>query len=130
MIFEEYFKFPFQCTCIDIEDANYHKVADWLHGFLSILAPDAMELSETDRQHVVDCINGNYVIKNNHNFKYDQDKGLILCDDRPCLRIRGWGYLIGTGGCNLSSERAFEIQNDLANYIVNQLNNTYAEKKI
>lgn len=38
----------------------------------------------------------------------------------PAIIIRGWGNL--TGRLNLSSEEAISIQNDLAHYIVKQLN--------
>lgn len=33
----------------------------------------------------------------------------------------GWGYLIGTGGLNLSAEEAAKIQDDFGNWIVETL---------
>jgi len=37
------------------------------------------------------------------------------------MLIRGWGYLIGTGGLNLSAEKAAKIQDDFGNWIVETL---------
>ncbi len=40
----------------------------------------------------------------------------------PYIRIRGWGNLTGIGAMNLSAEEAANIQDTLADYIVEQLN--------
>lgn len=37
------------------------------------------------------------------------------------MLVRGWGYLIGTGGLNLSAEEAAKIQDDFGNWIVETL---------
>lgn len=37
------------------------------------------------------------------------------------MLVRGWGYLIGTGGLNLSAEEATKIQDDFGNWIVETL---------
>lgn len=39
-----------------------------------------------------------------------------------CVKGKGWGYLIGAGGLNLSAEEAVKIQDDFGNWIVNTLN--------
>jgi len=40
----------------------------------------------------------------------------------PCILIRGWGNLTGTGAHNLKEEEAANIQDTFAEYIVEQLN--------
>ena len=42
--------------------------------------------------------------------------------DTPILRIRGWGYLTGVGGCHLDYETATQIQDEFGDFIVEQLN--------
>ena len=45
-----------------------------------------------------------------------------IFNGKPVLRIRGWGYLRGTGGLHLSEEEAIKIQDEFGDYIVEQLN--------
>ena len=54
--------------------------------------------------------------------KYSHDEGYIKANDKDILLIRGWGYLIGTGGLNLKEHEAANIQDSLADYIVARLN--------
>lgn len=52
---------------------------------------------------------------------YNMEKGLISNGLKPFIEIRGWGNLTGVGGYNFSHERAFKIQDDLANWLVDVL---------
>lgn len=42
-------------------------------------------------------------------------------DAFPCLLVRGWGYLTGSGGLNLTAEKAVKLQNELAEYACKKL---------
>ncbi len=70
---------------------------------------------------IVDCINGKTKIGLD-NLKYDRLSGFIINGDYHLILIRGWGYLTGTGGLNLSDKEALEIQDSLAEYIIEKLN--------
>jgi hypothetical protein len=37
------------------------------------------------------------------------------------ILFKRWGYLTGVGGCNLDADTAAKIQDDLAEYILQQL---------
>ena len=51
------------------------------------------------------------------NIMYKQSNG-----DKRIAVIRGWGMLTGTGGYNLDAEKAAEIQDAFAQYIVDMIN--------
>ena len=55
---------------------------------------------------------------------YSIDSFIVYFDDKPLLRIRGWGYLTGSGvgGLNLPSELANNLSTSFAEYIVDRLN--------
>lgn len=54
--------------------------------------------------------------------KYENGEVLITPIQKPIITIRGWGYLTGIGGLNLSEEQALNIQDSLGKYIVERLN--------
>ena len=53
-----------------------------------------------------------------HTIEYDQ----IICNDVHLIEIRGWDYLTGVGGLNLSDEEAIDIQLNISNFIIEKLN--------
>ena len=120
-MWNNYFKLPFQLVEIKVLDNECHMVFDFLQNWMSD-CEKCIVLSENNQQIVVDILNQNKKSANDFTFTYDSSTGFVLLNDTPLLRIRGWGYLTGTGGCNLSSEKASNIQNSLAEYIINQLN--------
>lgn len=99
----KYFKLPFRSVNLYIKDANYHSVFNWL-----------IEEDEL-KEKIIEAINtdstlglGNVVI----------DDPKILLNGKPILIIRGWGYLIGTGGgLRLSREEAIKVQTEVLNYV-------------
>jgi len=52
---------------------------------------------------------------------------IAVTDDRtetetkPCLLVRGWGYLTGIGALNLDHETAGNLQHELMEYCMNKL---------
>lgn len=73
------------------------------------------------RKELCDILNGKISNMTYKEVTYNRPKGTIESEGKPFLLIRGWGYLTGTGGLNLSEDEAQEIQDDLANYIVEKL---------
>lgn len=64
---------------------------------------------------IVDIINGKSD-KKYTNVSYKDD--CIYINYNPVSMIRGWGYLTGTGGLNLTFEEAAKIQDDFCNWVV------------
>ena len=109
MNFKDYFKLPLRLVCgFMVFSENSQKVFDFL-----------VDLTEEQRQQCLDIINGIAapIVKRN----YQYVNGVVYMNETPFIRLRGWGYLTGTGGKNLSAEDAVEIQNQLGNYIVDKL---------
>lgn len=114
-IFEKAFKLPFK-------NQMFGRIVDSEDNFcFEITGIDDKEL--TDK--LIRVINGEENLKNPKlSFKKDSVY-IIMCDEEheeEMILIRGWGYLTGVGGLHLSEEEAIEIQNDLADYIVERLN--------
>lgn len=84
-----------------------------------------VDVSYEKQQELVDIINGT----KQHQFKHKfYREGIEIYSDnpvfneKPILRIRGWGHLTGIGGLHLSEEEAIRIQDEFGDYIVEQLN--------
>lgn len=69
---------------------------------------------------IIETINGT-PHKFDHKFYYN-NYGEILYDGNQIITIRGWGYLTGVGGLNLSDEEACKIQDEFGKYIIDKLN--------
>lgn len=83
-------------------------------------------LSEQDQMKIVDCINGNYILKTPIEKKDLEVKGVELyLKDKIFLTIRGWGRLTGVGGMHLDPTEAAKLQDDFMNYIIEQLTKTF-----
>ena len=85
--------------------------------------------SDEVRSEILEVINGTKdKIEGGGSFKpaliYSIDSFIVYFDDKPLLRIRGWGYLTGSGvgGLNLPSELANNLSTSFAEYIVDRLN--------
>ena len=53
---------------------------------------------------------------------FADDPSIILLNNIKFISIRGFGYLTGPGGLNLSERDAINIQNSFANYVCDRLN--------
>jgi len=49
------------------------------------------------------------------------DNGEVYVNGIPLLTVRGWGYLTGEGGLNLSQEEAERIQNEFIAWVADRL---------
>ena len=120
--FKLVFKFPLKpssvCPGIKVSTADNKMAFDWM-GYWS----------DEVRSEILEVINGTKdKIEGGGNFKpaliSPIDSFIVYFDDKPLLRIRGWGYLTGSGvgGLNLPSELANNLSTSFAEYIVDKLN--------
>ncbi len=113
-MWRNYFKTPFKDGYgIYIHDANGHPVADYI-----------ARVGENTVSNIIKSLNGEYVSDKGHVFTFDKETATIQIDGQPIIRMRGWGYLTGVGGCKLSPEKAWEVQQSIAEFICEQLNKT------
>ena len=108
--FEKAFKLPFKVKhkgscCVDANDQFCFETFDYLSKESKDILQSSIDNKDVKRQDVY----------------YDDKEQYIYVDEKPFISIRGWGYLTGIGGLNLSDDEAVKIQDDLANYLVEQL---------
>lgn len=78
-------------------------------------------LDKDTENKILDKLNNR--VNKNFEHKFDiVDNEYISYNNNKILLVRSWGYLTGTGGCNLSSEDAIKVQSQLLEYIKNKLN--------
>ena len=117
MMWQEYYKLPLKvdedCPIITWT-ADKQRAFDWCAG-----------VQPHSQQELLDVINGT----EQHSFKYKfYRNGRYIYSEHPVFKgspvllIRGWGRLIGVGGCHLNHETAAQIQDAFCDYIVEQLN--------
>lgn len=73
-------------------------------------------------KHILDVLNDKVPNDIDKEFTYAKDEGIIDIDGQHLFILRGWGYLTGTGGLSLPSDRALKIQDDFGEWVVNKLN--------
>lgn len=121
MIWQEYFKLPFEYQDFFIFDSTGRSVANFTE-FSKF--KNHIKFRDENKVKLLDSINGDYILKQSEPivFSFDSNEVLILLNNRPIIQLRGWGYLTGQGGCKLDSEKAIEIQISLGNWIIDKLN--------
>lgn len=120
--FKQYYKFP-----LKMWDDFYIKVFtdDNKMAFDWLLPWD--EKYNNIRQRHLDKINGLETNIPREGVVYIYKDGQIVAkvdnnEEIKIARIRGWGMLTGTGGYNLSVDKAVEIQDAFAEYCIKMLN--------
>jgi hypothetical protein len=110
--FKDLYTFPFK-------NFGYSQVYDNNDNFIFQFEID----NKGTRQKCLDIINGDLIPTKENSFVHDGGViYLVKEDDRiPLILIRGWGNLTGTGAYNLDEKYACEIQDTLAEYIVDKL---------
>ena len=117
-MWQKYYKLPLKvdeyCTIITWT-ADMQRAFDWL-----------INATLEQKQQLVDVINGTNSDRKFKNQFYREGIHIYSkapeLKDIPILRIRGWGYLTGLGGCHLDDKIAAQIQDAFGDYIVEQLN--------
>lgn len=113
-IFEKYFKLPFK--------ADKFGIYAWDANDKMVLQFDYEIFDEEEMEMLVTQINGETPENGNITFgELTYKNSDFFSNGEYIFCIRGWGYLTGEGGMNLTETEACEIQDDLANYILNKL---------
>jgi hypothetical protein len=125
--FQNAYQMPFSVTIGKTFDKNNKMAFDFAKAWQY---PTGHICTEETQIAIVDIINGSELIKLQPlNLEYKD--GIIyvitpLNTKAEFIIIRGWGYLTGTGGgLGLLEAEALKIQDDLANYIIEQLNKSF-----
>ena len=109
-------------------DKNNHY--DYIYSSNKVLALSSFRDDWACDAEIIDKIVGIINGEINSDFLPEwQAKGCdILYQGEYAFCVRGWGYLIGTGGLNLSVDAAKETQNRFISYILSRLNGKTIEE--
>lgn len=108
----EYFKLPFKLDYgkVYIKDNNGRTVFDWLVD------------DDNLKEEIINILNSPEKRKLNKGELYlDTTNQVIILENKPILRVRGWGYLTGCGGCNLRPDQAIKVQDEVINLVIQKL---------
>lgn len=109
------------------------KYGSWVYDTESNFVFEFEEFkSDTDRNIVIDILNGTEITKPKHTYFYNQEDQYIYQKEtmKPVILIRGWGNLTGTGAHNLDADIAAKIQDTFAEWIVSNLTVTESQSPI
>lgn len=120
MTFREAYTFPLQRRFggTKVLTADYNVAFDF---FFPLLEPNCLELSFEVKDEIIAKLNGEDKAITIPNLVLDETSGTLYSNGRGILRVRGWGYLTGTGGLGLPEAEACSIQNEFAHYILETL---------
>ena len=116
MTLKEAYKFPLRFYSSWCEDCNHKKLFDFCLPFFH---KDAWNVSDKAAEKIVAILNG-YEEATKVN-ELSEEGGFIYFKGRPFILVRGWGFLTGCGGLNLSSEEAVKIQKEMSDFILERL---------
>lgn len=118
MKWQDVYKFPLKVD-------NYCPIITWTADKQRAFDWCVDDVNSEKQQELIDIINGT----KQHQFKHKFYREGIeiysnnpIFNEKPILRIRGWGHLTGIGGLHLSEAEAIRIQDEFGDYIVEQLN--------
>ena len=107
--FKEAFDFPLHRSIGGIVfTKDYHRAFDFM-----------IDLPDEKYDECVAIINDEKEPEKPH--IYTRERGLILIDGKPFMRIRNWGYLTGSGGLHLDINDAYKLQCDFGDYVIERL---------
>lgn len=121
--FKEYYSFPLRVDLYGynkVWDSKHRNAFDFAMSFL--YKEPIANISDDNKKKFIQIINGEDIKLKNH-FDFTLEKGTIRLNGMPFIMIRGWGMLTGVGAYNLPSNKAAKIQDEFANYVLNQLIN-------
>ena len=107
--FYNYFKFPLWTDGIFVWDANDTMVATVLFE------------NDNRARFIARAINGITPVID-AKASYSRSDQIVYMRGEPILMIRGFGHLTSQSGCNLSNDDACNIQDELGEWIAQQLN--------
>lgn len=129
-LFKQHFTLPIKSmfNYAKVFDDNNQLMFDFMSDWMSgIVIQKVYSLPNEQRQQIIDILNGEKQSKLfEKGYLVHHKDGVILLNIKDVqyaiILIRGWGYLTGINGLNLSSEKAIEIQESLVDYICQKLN--------
>lgn len=77
--------------------------------------------SEAGMKVILDILNDRSRAKMSGKLTYDKFSGCVYVNGKELLKIRGWEYLTGADGLNLSMEEAAKIQDEFGLWICEKL---------
>lgn len=129
MTWQEFYKFPLMIdeyggnVIAQPGDMGYRWAFDWEPNSHIAEYPLGGARGEELAKQIVETLNGSDDYTFDFSWSIDpEDPTIIKMDDEPCMCIRGWGELTGTGALHLPSDQAAKIQDDFRDYIINRLN--------
>ena len=123
--FKDYYPFPLRINN-DILPFKAWCAGEGMSMAYDVLIPN---LVPTLYQELLEIINGTRPYNDSEQWgKPDRfvSKGCHIFaegSDKPVIRVRGWGRLIGVGGFKLTEDEAVKIQDEFVAYILEKLNN-------
>ena len=121
--FEDVYTFPFTRRYSKVFTKDSNSAFDFA---MKLLFPLAVNINDDTKDLVVAKLNGTNTIQFTiPGLEYDPTSGLIYQDGLEFILIRGWGYLTGSSSyaCGLEPEKAKEIQDNFAKFIIEKLSN-------
>lgn len=120
MNWKDYYKLPLRYSedeSFMIYSADNRNVINWSTWFLT--NKPVHKLTADEKSMLIESINTNTKISGllNPGDEVISGGNELLINDESVLVVRGWGMLTGSGGYNLSTDEAIEIQDSLIKYI-------------
>lgn len=110
MNFLEIYRPPFHAEGVCIYTAN---------NIMAFMATNLGRFPKQMMQRTVEILNGDSEPVGNPDVGWDN--GEIYINGDPFMAVRGWGYLTGANGLNLSENEATEIQNNLVEWTASKI---------
>lgn len=122
MTWKDVYELPLQHLWSKCMTANNNMAFDFMNSFMKgMFTRHLVVLSTEQREDIIAMVNGDKKGTIEGVVEFIKDEGIITVDGKVLLLLRGWGYLTGTGGLNLSTDQAIEIQNSFGEYILQKL---------
>jgi hypothetical protein len=119
--FKDVYKFPLEMiTSSKVMTSEFNMAFDFIPEFMEKEDMKLFKISKEDKKNIVRILNGEEA-KINTQLSFRYENGTIFCNDLHFIWIRGWGYLTGVGGLHLKEDKAIEIQNQFAGFIIETL---------
>lgn len=125
MSFKDKFKFPLGLHHGKVMTEDFHMAFDFPQPWMSWTKDKSIFLPKEQQQKLVDILNEIEGVEPTYTHEFFYKNGEIFEKEsgKMILYLRGWGYLTGIGGLNLSGEEAATIQDEFGAYIVEKLTN-------
>ena len=129
MTWQDFYKFPLMKdeysgnVIAQPGKIGYRMAWDWISNTHICEYPIGGQRGEQLSDAIVRYVNGESDYRPDYTWTKDEDDPVVICmNGEPCMCIRGWGELCGTGALHLPSSEAAKIQDDFIVFLINKLN--------